>query len=166
MDTLNRPDWTEYFLSFAILAASRSPDQRTKCGCVFVKDKKIIAIGYNGFPAGVEDEKLPNYGPDKYWAMIHAEMNAIYNATTLLKDSVAYISGPPCSECMKAMWQCGMRQIHYCDWSKPNMEYDKENREKVVALFNHIYTFNADSYCSRMEITKHDVPTVVIEQRK
>lgn len=131
---ITRPSWDEYFLSFAILASFRSPDARTQCGCIFTKDNKILSVGYNGFPSKVDDKSLPNYDENKYQYMIHSEMNAIYNAAGPLKGAKAYISGPPCSECIKAMWQCGITDIHYCGWSKPKMEYDKEKRKKILEL--------------------------------
>lgn len=131
---IDRPSWDEYFLSFAILASFRSPDQRTKCGCVLVKDKKIVSVGYNGFPKGVDDDELPNYDKDKYPYVIHAEANAIYNAQECIMGSTAYVSGHPCSECLKALWQCGIKDIVYCEWSKPKVEYDQENRKKILGL--------------------------------
>ena len=54
-----RPTWDEYFLSFAALASSRSHDSETQVGCVIVGDKKILAVGYNGFCSGVDEENLP-----------------------------------------------------------------------------------------------------------
>jgi dCMP deaminase len=114
-------------------------------------------VGYNGFPAGVDDSNLPNYGPEKYPYMVHAEANAIYNTTAPLKDAIAYVSGYSCSECIKAMWQCGIKNIHYCEWSKPKVEYDKENREKIAELF-----MSTNIYEQSFAIQKHDIPGITI----
>ncbi|MGB2803759.1 MAG: cytidine deaminase, partial [Candidatus Zixiibacteriota bacterium] len=48
-----RPSWDEYFMSIAELAATRSTCLRRQFGAVIVKDKKILATGYNGAPSGL-----------------------------------------------------------------------------------------------------------------
>lgn len=87
---INRPDWDEYFMAMAFMAACRSHDGQTKHGCIIVKDKKIIGVGYNGFPREMEDDDLPNLRPvtpeqkgdpyeNKYLWMQHSERNAVAN---------------------------------------------------------------------------------------
>jgi dCMP deaminase len=49
-----RPSWSEYFMTNAKLAAMRSQDPSTKVGCAIVKDNKLVSIGYNGFPSGLD----------------------------------------------------------------------------------------------------------------
>lgn len=107
-----RPDWDDYFLNIAHVASSRSPDEQTKVGCVIVnEDKHIVAIGYNGFPAGTNSDHLPTVRPHKYPYMIHAEQNAISNMETKNKNLTAYVTARPCLVCSKLLWQNGVRRI-------------------------------------------------------
>ena len=107
-----RPDWTHYFMSFAILASTRSNDFETKHGCVITDDKnRILGIGYNGFPAGMNDEILPNKRPHKYKWMVHAERNALANCTIRPEGGVAYITGRPCVDCAMSLYQEGVRSF-------------------------------------------------------
>lgn len=104
------------FLCLAKEIASWSKDPSTKTGAIIVRDRKILATGYNGFPIGIDDraERLSARN-EKYDFMIHAEMNAVYNATihgTILKDATIYIIGlPVCSECAKGIIQCGIKRV-------------------------------------------------------
>lgn len=106
---IDRPDWDHYFLSLCELVSTRSPDSNTKFGAIFVRDKRIVAVGYNGFPPGSDDSSLPNSrDPNgfKYKAVCHAETNAIYYAArygTSLDGCTLYCQGHPCSECCKAL---------------------------------------------------------------
>lgn len=61
--SLRRKDamnWDDYFMSVAFLSAMRSKDPSTQVGaCIVNKDKRIVGIGYNGFPRGCSDDDLP-----------------------------------------------------------------------------------------------------------
>lgn len=105
------------FLAISKKIAEWSKDPSKKIGCVIVNDKKtIISQGYNGFPRGVEDlkERLTDR-TTKYKFVVHAEMNAIFNATyngVSLDGTTAYIWGlPVCNECAKGLIQCGVKRI-------------------------------------------------------
>ena len=97
--------WDDYFMGVAILSAQRSKDPGTQVGaCIVNKKKRIIGIGYNGFPIGVDDDKFPwtNDGEwldNKYPYVVHAEPNAILNATEPLDSATLYVSLFPCNEC-------------------------------------------------------------------
>ena len=77
--------WDEYFMSVALLAAQRSKDPSTQVGaCIVNSKRKIVGMGYNGFPIGCKDENLPwgregDFLDTKYAYVCHAEMNAIMN---------------------------------------------------------------------------------------
>ena len=80
--------WDEYFMGVSILSSLRSKDPNTKVGaCIVNKNKRIVGIGYNGFPVGCSDDEFP-WGRDgeflktKYPFVVHAEANAILNSTT------------------------------------------------------------------------------------
>lgn len=112
--------WDEYFMGVAILSAKRSKDPSTQVGaCVVNKDKRIIGIGYNGFPTGCSDEDFPWGKTDedklntKYPYVVHAEPNAILNCTSSLKDSTLYVTLFPCNECAKLIIQSGIKKVVY-----------------------------------------------------
>lgn len=108
-----RPSWDSYFMGMAYLASLRSHDARTKCGTCLVRDKKILSLGYNGFPSNIkEDDNLPNYDSAKYPFVIHSERNAINNCQVDTRGATAYITGRPCKECAKDLWQAGVRVWH------------------------------------------------------
>ena len=105
--------WHEHFLKMARLISERSKDRSTKCGCVIVRNKRVLATGYNGFPSGTEDydNDAKNERPEKYLWFEHSERNAIYNAASngvALCDSTAYITCPPCVDCTRALIQSGI----------------------------------------------------------
>ena len=111
--------WDEYFMGVAILSSKRSKDPSTKVGaCIVNQDKKIVGIGYNGFPAGCSDDVFPwdregDYLECKYPYVVHAEPNAILNSTVPLKGATIYVTLFPCNECAKLIIQSGIREIVY-----------------------------------------------------
>ncbi len=112
--------WDEYFMGVALLSAQRSKDPNTQVGaCIVGKDKKIIGVGYNGFPTGCSDEELPwnrdgSYLDTKYPFICHAELNAILNSISRnLKGAVIYVALFPCNECAKAIIQSGITEVVY-----------------------------------------------------
>jgi len=124
--------WDKRFMNVAMEVSSWSKDPSKKIGCIAVKDRRIIATGFNGFPKGIED--LPdrlNNRELKYKYVVHAEMNCIYNAShhgISLKDTTMYVYGlPTCSECAKGIIQAGVTRVVYqaeeipSQWEKSNM---------------------------------------------
>lgn len=106
-------NWHRHFLKMARLVAERSKDRSTQCGCVIVKNNRVLATGYNGFPRGTEDydNDKKHERPEKYLWFEHSERNAIYNAAAhgvALDGSTAYVTGPPCVDCTRAMIQSGI----------------------------------------------------------
>ncbi len=109
-------------MGIASLSALRSKDPNTKVGaCIVDKDHKVVTIGYNGMPRGVDEEELSwNKGEgldNKYLYVCHAEMNAILNTRNgaALKDCVLYVTLFPCNECAKAIIQVGIKELVYAD---------------------------------------------------
>jgi len=113
--------WDEYFMGVAVLSSLRSKDPNTQVGaCIVSSDKKIIGVGYNGFPSGCSDDDLPweregDWLNTKYPFVCHAELNAILNCNnaSLLKGSTLYVALFPCNECAKAVIQAGIKKIVY-----------------------------------------------------
>ena len=112
--------WDEYFMGVAMLAARRSKDPSTQVGaCIVDKDRKILSTGYNGFPYGCSDDDFPwnrdeSLGETKYQFVVHAELNAILNASEKnLRGAVVYVGLFPCNECAKAIIQAGISEVVY-----------------------------------------------------
>jgi dCMP deaminase len=109
-------DWDLRFLKMAAEVGEWSKDPSRKIGCVIVKDRRILATGYNGFPRGIADtpERL-GVRYLKYKYVVHGEMNAIYNAIqhgTPLNCATLYAVGLPiCSECAKGIIQVGIKRV-------------------------------------------------------
>lgn len=111
--------WDDYFMGVAKLSSMRSKDPNTQVGaCIVNQDKRIVGIGYNGLPKGCEDDAYPwvnegEFAKTKYPYVVHAEANAILNATQNLKGSAIYVTLFPCHECTKLIIQSGIEEIVY-----------------------------------------------------
>lgn len=104
--------WDKRFMEVADMVAKWSKDPSTQVGCVLVKNRNILATGYNGFARGVEDtEARYNDRPTKYLMVIHAELNAVLQARESLIDAIAYVTHKPCSQCAAALIQAGIKTI-------------------------------------------------------
>lgn len=120
-----RPDWDHYFMQMAELTAQRSTCLRRHVGAVIVKDKHIIATGYNGAPRGIAhcDEKggclreqlgVPSGQRHELCRALHAEQNAIIQAATLgqsIEGASIYITNQPCVICAKMIINAGITRI-------------------------------------------------------
>ena len=110
--------WDEYFMGVALLAAKRSKDPNTQVGaCIVDENNVILSTGYNGFPVGCSDDDFPwdREGDEtKYPYVVHAELNAILNASgKLLRGAKIYVDLFPCNECAKAIIQSGIKEVVY-----------------------------------------------------
>ncbi len=110
--------WDEYFMGIALLASMRSKDPNTQVGCCIVDENNVIlTTGYNGFPKGCSDDEFPwaREGENtKYPYVVHAELNAILNASGKdLRGSRLYVALFPCNECAKAIIQAGIKEVVY-----------------------------------------------------
>lgn len=109
---MERPSWIDYFLGLAKVVSQRSHDIHTQHGCVITdQSNRILGLGYNGFPRGLDDQSLPTSRPDKYDWMVHAERNALSNCIVRPDNGVAYVTGHCCNDCIKALWQEGVRTV-------------------------------------------------------
>lgn len=111
-----RPNWDEYFLKLAMLVSERATCPRMHCGCVLVRDKRILSTGYNGSIPG--DEHCEDAGciiEDNHCVRtIHAEMNAIIQCSihgVSTQGASAYITNMPCTNCAKALIGAGIKEI-------------------------------------------------------
>jgi dCMP deaminase len=120
-----RPTWDEYFMEMAELTATRSTCLRRHVGAVIVKDRHIIATGYNGAPRGIahcseiggclrEEMNIPSGERHELCRALHAEQNAIIQAATLgqsIEDGDIYITNQPCVICAKMIINAGIKRI-------------------------------------------------------
>ncbi|MCM8786059.1 MAG: cytidine/deoxycytidylate deaminase family protein [Candidatus Omnitrophica bacterium] len=119
-----RPDWDTYFMEIALLVSKRSTCLRRKVGAVLVKEKRILATGYNGAPIGLahckevgcirEKLKIPSGERHELCRGLHAEQNAILQAAyhgVSIKGSILYITCHPCSVCAKMIINAGIEEI-------------------------------------------------------
>jgi len=120
--------WEEYFLTLAFVTSLRSKDPVCKVGACIVNpiNKHVISLGYNGFPNNCPDDIFPwtktekDIDKNKFGYVVHAELNAILNAETSIKNSWIYITHFPCNECCKAIIQSGISKIIYIHDKKPD----------------------------------------------
>ena len=141
-----RPSWDEYFLSIANLVSKRSTCLRRSVGALLVKDKRILATGYNGAPSNIEHcakagclrEKLriPSGQRHELCRGLHAEQNALLQAALhgiSAEGSRIYITTQPCIICAKMLINAGIKEVviagHYPD--KMAKDFLKEAGIKV-----------------------------------
>lgn len=141
-----RPSWDEYFLEIAFLVAKRSTCLRRKVGALVVKDRRILATGYNGTPSGIrhcaqtgclrEKMNVPSGQRHELCRGLHAEQNVLLQASlhgVSLKDSVLYVTHQPCLICTKMIINAGIREVVMAGLYPDPMalEFLKEARIKV-----------------------------------
>lgn len=115
MKAIQQGKWDVRFMRLAHEVASWSKDPSTKVGCLLVKDKKVVSLGYNGLPAGVEDslERLQNRDL-KYEMTVHAEVNAVTTAAlhgVSTDGCTAYVTFHPCSRCAAVLINAGIATV-------------------------------------------------------
>lgn len=111
-----RPSWDEYFLKLAMLASERATCPRMHCGCILVKDRFVLATGYNGsLPGQPHCEDVGCLVVDNHCVRTnHAEINALTQAAihgVNIKGSTAYITNMSCTTCAKALIAAGIKRV-------------------------------------------------------
>lgn len=133
MELKSKLGWDSYYLQLAKMVAKRSKDPSTKVGAVIVANS-TYSLGYNGLPRGVKEHKSRWQRPEKYTWVIHAELNAILsadlNSVRLDPHSKIYVTHRPCSECTKAIIQCGIKEIITAG------ELTKSKTDKDIVIVN------------------------------
>lgn len=131
---MNRPSWDEYFMTICRLTAERSNCIKRKVGCIIVKDNRILSLGYNGTPSGLENcfsggckrcAQGQNPGENLDMCLcLHAEENAMLCiSSSELTGATVYITLMPCIGCVKKIIQCKIARVVWCD--QYNLELDK-----------------------------------------
>lgn len=134
---MNRPDWDTYFMQIAELVATRSTCLRRRVGAVLVRDKHILATGYNGAPSGLahceitgcvrEKEGVPSGQRHELCRGLHAEQNAIIQCAlhgVSTKGATLYCTHFPCVICAKMLINAGVVKIIYKHSYKDPLSYN------------------------------------------
>lgn len=104
--------WASRFLDMAALVATWSKDPSSQVGACVAKDKRIISMGFNGFPSGTkDDESLYENRERKYLRVVHAEKNAILFAKQDLNGCQLYATHFPCCQCTAFIIQSGINCV-------------------------------------------------------
>ena len=124
---MSRPSWPEYFMTIAEMVAKRSTCLRRHVGAILVKDKRILATGYNGAPSGLkhceevgcirQNASIPSGERHELCRGLHAEQNAIIQAAyhgISIAGSTLYCTNKPCVICSKMLINAGIVKI-FCE---------------------------------------------------
>ena len=122
----HRPSWDEYFMKLAHEVATRTTCVRRAVGAVIVKDRRILATGYNGVPTGLrhcaevgclrQQLGIPSGQRQEICRGLHAEQNAIIQAArygTNIMGASIYVTTQPCVTCAKMIINAGIEEIVY-----------------------------------------------------
>lgn len=132
-----RPDWDEYFMDIAALVARRSTCLRRNVGAVLVRERRILATGYNGAPSGLRhcleggcmraQMNIPSGERHELCRGLHAEQNAIIQAAlhgVSVKGSSLYCTNHPCIICAKMIINAGISSVIIKDGYEDAMARD------------------------------------------
>ncbi|MDA8417950.1 MAG: cytidine/deoxycytidylate deaminase family protein [Desulfobacteraceae bacterium] len=121
-----RPSWDEYFMGITELVAQRSTCLRRRVGAILVRDKRIIATGYNGAPSNIkhclevgclrEQKGIPSGERHELCRGLHAEQNAIIQAALhgfSVAGATLYCTNLPCSICAKMLINIQVERVYY-----------------------------------------------------
>ena len=121
-----RPSWDEYFMGITELVAQRSTCLRRRVGAILVRDKRIIATGYNGAPSKIkhcldvgclrEQKGIPSGERHELCRGLHAEQNAIIQAALYgfsVGGATLYCTNLPCSICSKMLINIQLEKVYY-----------------------------------------------------
>lgn len=138
-------------MGIALLSAQRSKDPSTQVGaCIVNKKNKIVGAGYNGLPAGCNDDQFPWHREGsmidtKYPYVCHAELNAILNNIGIdLHGCRLYTTLFPCNECAKAIIQSGISEIIYLSDKYADSDGDIASKKILDAASIHCRKMTSD----------------------
>lgn len=126
---MSRASWDEYFMAIARQVATRSTCERKHVGAVIVRDRSILATGYNGSIRGLPhcDEVGHLMENGHCVRTTHAEMNAIIQAAkngTRIEDADLYVTASPCWSCFKAIGNAGIKRIHFGEFYRDDRIFE------------------------------------------
>ena len=123
-------------MGIAHAVALKSKDPSTQVGCVIVDAKhRPVSFGFNGFPAGCDEEVYTYDRPLKYNLILHAEMNAILFASKPLDGCTLYSTHYCCDNCLKHIIQAGIKHVYFDD-SSVRERFDDHQVDAIVTMLN------------------------------
>ncbi len=144
---MDRMSWENYFLEIAQVVSKRSTCLRRQVGAVIVRDKRILATGYNGAPKGLahcsevgcirQQQNIPSGERHELCRALHAEQNAIIQAAlsgTSIADSVIFCTAQPCVLCAKMIINAGIKKVVYAGDYPDKMAMDMLNEAGVELI--------------------------------
>ncbi len=152
---MRRPSWDKYFMDIAVLVASRATCLRRKVGAVLVKNKRVLATGYNGPPRGLkhcnerpggclrEQNHVPSGERHEISRAVHAEQNAIIQAAVhgfSIEGTTLYSTNHPCVLCTKMLINAGVKEFVYAEGYP-----DQLSAELIEEAGINIRMFNPDT---------------------
>jgi len=131
---MKRPSWDQYFIDITHLVATRSTCLRRQVGAILVKDRNILATGYNGVPSGIthcsetgclrEQMHVPSGERHELCRGLHAEQNAIIQAArhgVNIDGATLYCTTMPCIICTKMIINAGIKKVVYNEGYSDNL---------------------------------------------
>ncbi|MBF0439378.1 MAG: dCMP deaminase family protein [Magnetococcales bacterium] len=161
-EKMKRPSWDYHCMAQARLASEMSTCAAgRKVGAVFVRDKRVLATGFNGVPTGYphptecirREQGVPSGQGLDLCVCAHAEANGIANAArhgVALKGSTVYVTCQPCSQCMGALANVGVERVVFGD---PYPDY----RSEKIAIYANIALERLDTDITNAEVSVHRI---------
>ncbi len=145
MSEHTRPTWDEYFMAIVDDVATRSTCCRRKVGAILVKDKRVIATGYNGGPTGLahcldigclrQKLNIPSGQQHELCRGVHAEQNAIIQAARYgvhTDGSILYCTTQPCAQCTKMLLNAGVTEIVFREGYPDGLALELLNESQIT----------------------------------
>lgn len=134
--------WDTYFMSVAVTSSFRSKDPTQNGACIVDSEKKIVGIGYNGMPRGIDENKSCYWSDEdediinsRHTYVVHAEKNAIFNSIHHdLRGCAIYMKQIPCNICAQGIIQVGIKKVVYL-FSKEHTDKHKKRNDAVKQMF-------------------------------
>lgn len=139
-----RPSWEEYFMGIAKMVASRSTCLRRQVGAVAVRDKRLLATGYNGAPSGLphclevgclrETQGVPSGERHELCRGLHAEQNIIIQAAyhgVSLAGASLFCTNLPCAICAKMLINAGIERIVYASGYADELSFEMLTQARI-----------------------------------
>lgn len=144
--------WNKRYLQLAELVASWSKDPNKKVGAVVVCERRVLGLGYNGFPKNVIDSprRLTNKAL-KNKLMVHAEVNALL-ASDIRGDTIYIWPVLPCSQCLGLIIQAGIKHIVI-----PEIDYTKKSHWDPTLVLSLIDEVGLEITFVKLEETKNEL---------
>jgi dCMP deaminase len=141
----HRPDWDQYFMEIAHQVARRTTCKRRAVGAVVVKDKRILATGYNGVPQGIvhcldkgclrEQLGIPSGQQHELCRGLHGEQNAIIQAAKhgiSIDGAMVYSTTQPCIICAKMLINAGIKELVFAESYPDELTEDMLHEAGVI----------------------------------